>query len=302
MSYNIENLDARLKNYLETNGVEVISKVYFDSESAKYFDIQTGVKGGLEKPIITLDHEVVLADGSSCGFEAQGGDTFSQRTLKGQALKVNKEFCAKDLMSSWAHAETKANAIGQADALPFEAQLINGNLAEIARKNGRLLWEGKKTSGDLIDGIITLTKTADGTKKYTAEENETIYARCKRLYMVWDNTIGLTPKIWMSLTNFKKLIQELVDLNLYHVFEKQDSTYSIMLPGFDVEIKGLSDITSDDIVLCPQENLVMGVDAENDAEVVDLWFDKSDRTFKFVVEYALSVNFRIADYMYIMQA
>ena len=301
MSYNVENLDARLKNYLETNGVEVISKAYFQNDSSKYFDIQTGVKGGLEVPIITLDSEVVLQDGSTCQFNAQGSDTFTNRTLKGTPIAVNKEFCAKDLMSSWAHAETKANAIGQGEALPFEAQLINNNLEAIACKNGNLIWEGNKENGDLLDGIFTISTFANGCQEMVADSDETVYDLCKRLYMSWDNTNAWKPIIFMSLNNFKQLIQNLVDLNLYHVFEKQDDSYSIMLPGFDCQIVGLADIKDQSILMTPKENLVMGVDAENDNEVVDFWFDKSDRTFKFVVEYALSVNYRIPSLVTIMQ-
>ena len=52
--YTITNLDSRLKTYLETNGVEVLTKALFNSESAKYFQVQTGVTA--EQPIITLSH------------------------------------------------------------------------------------------------------------------------------------------------------------------------------------------------------------------------------------------------------
>ena len=51
--YTITSLDSRLKTYLETNGVEVLTKALFNSESAKYFNIQTCVTA--EQPIIRLD-------------------------------------------------------------------------------------------------------------------------------------------------------------------------------------------------------------------------------------------------------
>lgn len=298
MSYNIQNLDERLRNYVETNNLELVTKTYFDSESAKYFDIQTGVTHGLTVPIVNYDTTVVLQDGSACQFNAQGSETFTQRQLVGQAIAVNKEFCPKDLAASFAHAQTKANALGQGETLPFEAEIITANIKEINRKTGKLMWEGSKGSGDLIDGIITLANT-DGNVVQVSKGEKNVYERCQDLYMAWDNTIGLKPIIWMSLNNFKALIKILVDSNMYHVFEKQDETYSIMLPGFDVEIKGLSDITGDTIIMTPKENLVYGVDGENDSEVVDLFWDKADRNFKFVVEYVIAVNYRISEYVYI---
>ena len=89
-NYTISDLDSRLKNYLDVNGVEVLTKALFNSESARYFQIQTGVTA--EQPIIRLDSTITLADASTCGFTATGSDTFSNRLLSPKFLKVNKEF------------------------------------------------------------------------------------------------------------------------------------------------------------------------------------------------------------------
>jgi hypothetical protein len=83
-NYTVESLDTRLKTYLETNGVEVLTKALFNSESAKYFSIQTGVTA--ETPIIRLDSSITLADASTCGFEATGSDTFTNRLLSPKFL------------------------------------------------------------------------------------------------------------------------------------------------------------------------------------------------------------------------
>ena len=122
--YTISALDSRLKNYLETNGVEVLTKALFNSESAKYFQVQTGVTA--EQPIIRLDSSITLADASECGFSATGSDTFTNRLLSPKFLKVNKEFCPKTLLKTWAHSDVKMAATGQ--ELPFEELLINNNI------------------------------------------------------------------------------------------------------------------------------------------------------------------------------
>ena len=114
MDYTITNLDSRLKNYLENND-EVLAKVLFNSESAKYFNIQTGVTA--EQAIVRLDSSIVLGDGNDCGFEAQGSDTFTNRLLKPEFIKVNKEFCPKTLLKTWQHSQVKMNALGQAEEI-----------------------------------------------------------------------------------------------------------------------------------------------------------------------------------------
>ena len=299
MDYTISNLDSRLKNYLETNNVELLTKTLFNSESAKYFTIQTGVTA--EQPIVKLDSSIVLGDGSDCGFEAQGSDTFTNRMLKPEFLKVNKEFCPKELLKTWAHSDVKMNALGQAEAMPFETVILNSNLEALAVENERLIWEGDKTkTGNIakMDGIITIAKADSNTVKQTKESDE-VFARCQQIFLALNQDIADKAVIFMSLANFRKLIVELTNKNMFHVFEQHDGTYEMTLPATNVKIKGVSGITSDVIIATPIENLYLGVDAVNDTDTVDMYFDKSDRTFKMVIEYAYCTNYAYSEYILI---
>lgn len=294
--YTITSLDSRLKTYLETNGVEVLTKALFNSESAKYFNIQTGVTA--EQPIIRLDSTITLADASTCGFEATGSDTFTNRLLSPKFLKVNKEFCPKTLLKTWAHSEVKMSATGQ--EMPFEELLISNNINELAKVNERLIWEGDTTSGSgnmlLMDGIITIAK-ADVNVVKQPKGTDTIWQRVQKLWLALPAEIADKTTIFMSIANYKQLIVELMNANMFHVFEEYQGTYEMTMPGANVKIKGVSGITSDTIVATPEDNLYLGVDGESDDEVVDLYFDKSSRNFKFVVEYAYCVNYAFSEYV-----
>ena len=296
--YTITNLDSRLKTYLETNGVEVLTKALFNSESAKYFNIQTGVTA--EQPIIRLDSTITLADASNCGFTATGSDTFTNRLLSPKFLKVNKEFCPKTLLKTWAHSDVKMNALNQ--EMPFEELLISNNINELAKVNERLIWEGDTTSGSgnmlLIDGIITIAKKDENTVKQSTG-SDTIWQRVQKLWLALTAEIADKTTIFMSIANYKQLIVELMNANMFHVFEEYQGTYEMTMPGANVKIKGVSGITSDVIVATPEDNLYLGVDGESDDEIVDLYFDKSSRNFKFVVEYAYCVNYAFSEYVYL---
>ena len=298
MDYTITNLDSRLKTYLETNGVEVLTKALFNSESAKYFNIQTGVTA--EQPIIRLDSTITLADASNCGFTATGSDTFTNRLLSPKFLKVNKEFCPKTLLKTWAHSDVKMNALGQ--EMPFEELLISNNINELAKVNERLIWEGDTTSGSgnmlLMDGIITIAKADVNTVKQS-KGSDTVWQRVQKLWLGLPAEIADKTTIFMSIANYKQLIVELMNDNMFHVFEEYQGTYEMTMPGANVKIKGVSGITSDVIVATPEDNLYLGVDGESDSESVDLYFDKSDRTFKFVVEYAYAVNYCFSEFVYL---
>ena len=300
MAYTIESLDTRLKNYLETSGVEVLTKALFNSESAKYFQIQTGVTA--ETPIIRLDSSITLADASTCGFEATGSDTFSNRLLSPKFLKVNKEFCPKTLLKTWAHSDVRMNALGE--TLPFEELLINNNINELAKVNERLIWEGDTTSGTgnmlLMDGIITIAKKDENTVKQE-KGTDTIWQRVQKIWLALPAEIADKATIFMSIANYKQLIVELMNANNFHVFEEYQGTYEMTMPGANVKIKGVSGITSDTILATFEENLYLGVDGENDNEVVDLYFDKSSRTFKFCIEYAYCTNYAFSEYIILNQ-
>ena len=300
MAYTINDLDSRLKNYLETNGTEVLTKALFNSESAKYFQIQTGVTA--ETPIIRLDSSITLADASTCGFTATGSDTFSNRLLSPKFLKVNKEFCPKTLLKTWAHSDVRMNALGQ--ELPFEELLINNNINELAKVNERLIWEGDTTSGEgnmlLMDGIITIAKKDVNTVKQE-KGTDTIWQRVQKIWLALPAEIADKATIFMSIANYKQLIVELMNANNFHVFEEYQGTYEMTMPGANVKIKGVSGITSDVILATPEDNLYLGVDGESDDEVCDLYFDKSSRTFKFCIEYAYCVNYAFSEFVYINQ-
>ena len=296
MTYTINDLDSSLKNYLETNGTEVLTKALFNSESAKYFQIQTGCTA--EQPIIRLDSSITLADASNCGFTATGSDTFSNRLLSPKFLKVNKEFCPKTLLKTWAHSDVRMNALGQ--ELPFEELLINNNINELAKVNERLIWEGDTTSGEgnmlLMDGIITIAKKDVNTVKQE-KGTDTIWQRVQKIWLSLPAEIADKATIFMSIANYKELIVELMNSNMFHVFEEYQGTYEMVMPGANVKIKGVSGITSDVILATPEDNLYLGVDGETDSETVDLYFDKSDRTFKFIVEYAYCVNYCFSEFV-----
>ena len=300
MDYTITNLDSRLKNYLETNGTEVLTKALFNSESAKYFQIQTNVTS--EQPIIRLDSSITLADASTCGFEATGSDTFSNRLLSPKFLKVNKEFCPKTLLKTWSHSDVRMNALGQ--EMPFEELLINNNINELAKVNEKLIWEGDTTSGSgnmlLMDGIITIAKKDENTVKQE-KGTDTIWQRVQKIWLALPAEIADKATIFMSIANYKQLIVEVMNENMFHVFEEYQGTYEMLMPGANVKIKGVSGITSDVILATPEDNLYLGVDGENDSEVCDLYFDKSSRTFKFVVEYAYCVQYCFSEFVILNQ-
>ena len=124
MAINTSSLTA----YVGDNKEKLISKAVIGAKSASKFNLVTGVKGA--QKLNLLDTTVVLQDGSACGWTEAGTSKLSQRTIEAKPIKVNQEFCDKQLLATSLNYEVKV-AAGQ-KTLPFEEDFVNGVIDGIA--------------------------------------------------------------------------------------------------------------------------------------------------------------------------
>ena len=308
-SYDITNLDSRLKNYLSANKDELVSKAVFNSKSSRLLNLQTGVKN--PTAIVRLDSSVTLADGTTCGFNATGEDVFTNRTLKPSFIKVNKQFCSKDFINSFKAYDVKISATGQQDAMPFEQQIIESNLNQLGAIVEKLIWQGDKTNGvgnmALADGLYTLidadiTNSVIPAGNVIAKGSDSIWTRVQKLWLALDPAMAANANILMSVSMFKQMIIDLTNSNLYHIFEEvTEGEYKISMPGAaGTTIRGIEGLEGLDVIIAtPMDNLYYGVDLENDSEEVDLFYSKDDRVFKMVIEFVVATNYAIPEYIYV---
>ena len=308
-SYTITNLDAKLKNYLSANNDELVSKAVFNSKSSRLLNLQTGVKN--PTAIVRLDSSVTLADGTACGFNATGEDVFTNRVLTPAFIKVNKQFCPKDFLNTWKATDVKLAATSENGGMPFEEQIIDANLNQLGAIVEKLIWQGDKTNGTgnmaLADGLYTLmnadiTNNVIPAANVLAKGTDTIWQRVQKLWLAMDPAMAGNATILMSVSNFKQMIIDLTNSNLYHIFEEiNEGEYSISMPGAaGTTIRGIEGLEGLDVIIAtPMDNLYYGVDLEGDAEDVDLFYSQDDRVFKMVIEFVVATNYAIPEYIYV---
>ena len=90
---------SALPEYIQENRDELFVKAIASTKTLDYIESMLGVKG--KAALNYLNSTVVLADGESCGWNPQGDDTFTQKTVETKLVAVNKEFCAKQMRSKW---------------------------------------------------------------------------------------------------------------------------------------------------------------------------------------------------------
>ena len=86
---------SALPEYVNEHADELLTKAMIGSTTLDYISIMPNVK--YKDSLIYLSTTVAFQDAKTCGFNAQGDDTLSERTIEVAPIKVNKQYCPKDL-------------------------------------------------------------------------------------------------------------------------------------------------------------------------------------------------------------
>ena len=87
---------SSLPSYVEERRLPLIAAAVLKADSAKLFNLQTGVK--TSAALNLLDTAVAFGDGSDCGWNEAGTSTLSQRILETGQVKINMAYCDKKML------------------------------------------------------------------------------------------------------------------------------------------------------------------------------------------------------------
>ena len=272
-AYVEENRDLLLKNFGLVGG-SIRNRI----------GIQTGIK--FKENLNYLEVAPTLQDGSVCELEPQGDVTLTNREIETAWIEVLISICPKKLIGKWAEYLVRANA--NAESLPFEQYIIDGFIAEVNRKIDTLIFQGDKSltsNADLkwIDGFIKVFK-ADGVEVTAPAAATTILAKLQALYAGMDDyTLERGGEIYVSPTNYRAFLQELVSANLFHYPSAESGAFpkEFFLPGTDVKVvltEGLAGVNNVALASFP-DNLRYGCDMENDQEDIKVKYDDIKELF-----------------------
>lgn len=277
---NTLNVSA-LPEYIEQKKDELFVKAVAGTKSVDYLDIMAGVKH--KEALHYLDSEVVLADGSTCGWNPQGSDTFSEKAVEVFPISVQKEFCWKDMKDKYMNYQLLWQA-GR-ETLPFEEKIAESNMVEIQNAVDKMIWQGDATVK--VDGLIAQLKAEDDAVKVTFDAGATVTEKIDA--MVEKIPVGAFKKgtvyIYLSITDFGKYVREqnanccanraLIDAASATLTYVGDSRIVL------VPLEGLEGANA--MVAAPKEALVYATDIEGSEGVYEMFFDKKESKFDFNV-------------------
>ena len=280
------------EDYTNQESTDLITRAQFTGILAALpgINIQTGVKS--KQQLKKFDTDVVLADGTSCGFSAAGNDTFTKRDIETGAIRINKKWCLEDL-------EAKATQLllsrgAQYDESDLPGAIVDLIMKKIAKANATSDWQNLTT--DLYTGLATIIKGATGVVNGNVD-NLTSMPTGTALITALQKFINKIPVevygeddcgIFMGVDNFRELVTALVNANNFH-FTGDGEAYKskrLVFPGTDIVIYGDNGLNGTNEWYAFQEsNIWMGVDMENDEEKFKIWFSDDDDEVKLKTRY-----------------
>ena len=279
MAYNVESLGA----YVQENKDIILKDIVFGGEYGNTIPLMTkqlGIKTTEKIHPSTL--EAVLQDVSGeCGFNPQGDLNITERSITTKQKKVNMEFCLEKLLGKFAEYTVRVGA--NPDALPFEAEIIDGLVKSINKQVEKGVWTDLITNAD-----AQLTVASTGTA----------YERVMAVYMALPEAILDDAVIFVSPATFREYVKDLVDKNFYHYNPADGDLEEIFIPGSGVKVrkaKGLAEQTDDVIFGTSPKNMIYGTDFMDNKEEVKAWFSDDNDTYRIKVRFNYGANVAFPD-------
>lgn len=296
-----------LTNYVKENEALLLSSSVLGNKTAQLIKdngtVLVGVKSS--EKIGLMDTDAVFQDGSTCGFNASGTTTFTQRTVTVGKIKVNEALCMKDLEAKYLQ---KALPNGSRySEMVFAEQYSKRKADVIAAQLETAIWQGDTASGNAnlskFDGLQKLI-AADGT---IVNANTTpyittvvtittanviscfdaIYQAIPASVVAKDDTV-----IFCGMDIFRLYTIALKNANLfaYNFNGKADSEF--VLPGTSIRVIAVQGLNgTNDLYAMRLSNLVIGMDMMNEEEKFEIFYAKEADQVRYVAEFKMGVNY-----------
>ena len=289
---------STLTEYVDEQRLPLISKAVLGSKSAKLFNLQTGVK--YKSKINLLSTAVTFGDGSTCGFNAAGTSTLSQREIEAGLVKVNMEFCDKDLLPTWAQHEVKVAA--GAKSLPFEQEFIDGVLAGTNANLEKAIWQGDTASLDAnlkaFDGLIKiLDAEASVIELAPSIPPTTVSEALKLVYMAIPVEVLEGASIVVGMDTYRTYVMELTEKNLFYYNPVVDAANELVMPGSTTKVIGVPGLNGTKRIFAMDlaKNVFYGTDMENDQEKFIFKQDEKQGNHYLIINFNAGVQVAFPD-------
>jgi len=304
-----------LTAYIDEQNFPMVTKSLIGGRTASMLTPQIGVKG--KTKINLLDVDVVMQDGSGCAWNASGDVDLTQREIDAKLVKINLEFCPKDLNAYYWRTQMPSGT--HQEALPFEEQFANYLVEKVQDEIEKVIWGGNfGAAGNLgmFDGLLIPTASftdcnaATGsfpTPLTTGLSISNILEAIERIYVETPSAAVAQSdfKIFMGTDKFRTLAAALMNGNGLSSAGGQLNNYTsdfdplrLIFPGTNIEVVGVGGLEGFNAAYgMSMANAFLGVDLSSDSEAggIEAWYSKDDRKYRVAIEFTMGTQFAYPD-------
>lgn len=304
---------SSLTNYTKENEAQLVSSSVLGAKTAALIksagNVMVGVKSA--ETINIMDTDAFFQAGGTCGWNASGTTTFTQRTVTVGKIKVQEALCPKALEAKYLQKALPTGS--QYDSIPFEQDYSERKAKTIASQLETAIWTGDTASanGNLnkFDGFIKLIGAASGV----VDANVSGFISGAPLTSITAaNVVSLFDGVYKAIPakvvaaddmvivcgqdTFRTYTIALKNANMfqYSIDVKADSEF--ILPGTNIKVVALQGLNgTNDVYAMRLSNLFLGTDLLNEEEKFEIFFAKEADEVRFAAEFKMGVNVAFPD-------
>jgi len=293
----------------------MVTKALIGGRTASMLTPQLGVKG--KTKINLMDVDVTMQDGSDCTWDASSGDIdLTQREIDAQQVKINLEFCPKDLNAYYWRTQMAAGT--HQETIPFEEQFANYLVEKVQDELEKVIWGGNHPGGvgnlAMFDGLLiptadftdcNATTTSFPTPLTTGLSISNILEAIERIYVETPSAAVAKDdfKIFLGTDKFRTLAAALMNGNGLSSAGGQLNNYTsdfdplrLIFPGTNIEVVGVGGLEGFNAAYgMSMSNAFLGMDLEEDSTKIESWYSQDDRKFRVAMEWTMGTQFAYPD-------
>ena len=306
---------SALANYTKENEALLVTSSVLGAKTASLIksagNVMVGVKSS--EKINIMETDAIFQDGASCGFNASGSTTFTQRTITIGKIKLNEALCPKDLEAKYLQKALPTGSMY--DSVPFEQEFADKKAKTIAAQLETSIWQGDTDSVNVnlnkFDGLVKLIGAASGV---VAANASTYISGAPLSSITAANVISIFDGVYQAIPakvvaaddmtifcgqdlfrTYTIALKNSGSFN-YQIDVKADSEF--ILPGTTIKVVAVAGLNGTNKVYATRlSNLFIGTDLLNEEEKFEIFYAKEADQVRFVSEFKMGVNFAFPDEM-----
>jgi hypothetical protein len=303
-----------LADYTKENEALLVTSSVLGAKTAQLIkssgNVMVGVKSS--ETINIMDTDAFFQAGGTCGFNASGTTSFTQRPVVVGKIKVNEALCPKSLEAKYLQKALPTGSMY--DSVPFEQEYSEKKAKTIAAQLETAIWQGDlgSANGNLNKFKGFIRQSLEASASIIAANASTYISGGPVASITSANVIAVFDAVYLAIPAkvvaaddmtifcgqdlFRTYTVALKNANSfsYSLDIKADSEF--ILPGTTIKVVAVAGLNGTNKIYASRlSNMFIGTDLLNEEERFEVFYAKEADEVRYVCEFKMGVNFAFPD-------